>query len=292
MIETGADLLKLLPPVLRARDFHLYLDGGKRLVDLWLAGGKAVLGHKPPRVIGELKNASERGLFTPLPHPSEGRFIKALCKLFPNRFFRLYKDSFSMHRALAEAGLQNEFSPIDPAYPESAAALSAKSVSLWRPFLEQPALNNTSNCEAPILIPVLPWPLGPDVLVLDKNEDASVKAGEKIPPVLLAPASRAVYDLLAEIKKGSRLARRYPIIEKALGKAKSGDGGNGGCIWRRNGIYLTVKPDMETERYEVLFRHFLDGGFLIPPSPSEPAILPLSMSKGEESKLAELLGFC
>jgi hypothetical protein len=43
------------------------------------------------------------------------------------------------------------------------------------------------------------------------------------------------------------------------------------------------------EEYENLFRRFLAGGFLIPPSPAEPLILPASMSDGEESRLADLL---
>ena len=138
------NLLRLLPRVLRARDFHLYLEGGKRLVDLWLQGGRAVLGHKPPMVLRELKNAAERGLFTPFPHPTEGRFIKALGEFFPGRIFRLYLDSGSLRRALETAGL-------------------TESVSLWRPFLEADykSSDNSRGDNSPLLLPILPWPLGP-----------------------------------------------------------------------------------------------------------------------------------
>ena len=135
MAFTDKNLLLLLLPVLRARDFHLYLEGGK-----------AVLGHKPPRVLVELKNAAERGLFAPFPHPLEKRLYKALAAAKP-----------------------------------------------------------------------------------------------------------------------------------------------GGGLWQRRGIYLALEQDITRENYETLFRRFLDSGFLIPPSPEEPAILPLEMSAGEESKLAELL---
>ena len=92
MIHSDRELLRLLPMVLRARDFHLYRDNGKRLTDLWLQDGKAVLGHKAPKVIVELKNAAERGLFSSLPHPLERRFLKALEVFFPGRAFRLYRD--------------------------------------------------------------------------------------------------------------------------------------------------------------------------------------------------------
>jgi hypothetical protein len=278
------ELLRLLTRVLRARDFHLYLENGKRLTDLWLAGGRAILGHKPPRVLGELKNAAERGLFTPLPHPVERRFLKALGELFPGRVFRLYTDTGALRQALEEADIPlptNGLLP-DPAFPagntggkpdtgglSSVGVALGKKASLWRPF--------AGEKEAPVLVPVLPWPLGPEALVLEKDMDASFPAGEIIPPVLLAAATRALYDLLAVIKDGGRASRVYPKIEKAIKNSP----------WSRRLIYLTT--EMDKEKYTALFRRFLEGGFLIPPSPAEPLILPASMSDGEEAKLAELL---
>jgi hypothetical protein len=41
--------------------------------------------------------------------------------------------------------------------------------------------------------------------------------------------------------------------------------------------------------YPALFRRFLDNGFLLPPSPSQPAILPGELSPGEAAKLTGLL---
>jgi len=263
MANNDERLLRLLPKVLRARGFHLYTEGGKRLVDLWLQGGRAVLGHKPPGVLLELKNAAERGLFSPLPHPLERRLVKALAVFFPGRSFRFYNDPSSMYKALAEAGFSGPIQ--DPAFPDNDAGKAA--VSLWRPFVEPvPATQ--------ILVPVLPCPLGPAVLALDKSVDASFPRGELIPPVLLAPAARAVYDLAAQIRNPCR--QRFYRVEKAIGG-----------IWQRRGIYLTTRPDRE--KYAELFRSFLEAGFLLPPGAGEPAILPEEMSKGEETKLAELL---
>jgi hypothetical protein len=275
------ELLRLLPKVLRARDFHLYTEGGKRLVDLWLQGGRAVLGHKPPRVLLELKNSAERGLFTPLPHPLERRLTKALATLFPDRSFRFYNDPSSMYRAIEKAlsgeGTSFEAASIpDPAFPADLADGKA-AISLWRPFV--------NGEETPILIPVLPWPLGPAVLALDKSLEASFPQVELIPPVLLAPAARALYDLAAQIRNSCR--QRYYRIEKALAGAKSGEGSKSG-VWQRRGIYLTTRVDKE--KYARLFKSFLEAGFLLPPSAGEPLILPASMSKGEETQLAGLLG--
>ena len=271
------ELLRQIPKVLRARDFHLYIEGGKRLVDLWLQGGRAILGHKPPRFLAELKNAAERGLFSTLPHPMERRLIKALGEFFPGRAFRLYNDEGALYGALGEAGRAGPFT--DPAFPRAGLQQSEKTGALfWRPFMEDPP-------EAAILIPVLPWPLGPSVLVLEKEMEASFPAGELVPPVLLAPAARALYDLTRALKDpgSKRSVKSFPKIEKALGQPP------GGSIWRTRGIYLTVEPEMDGEKYGIMFMHFLDGGFLIPPSQGEPLILPAAMSSGEESKLAELL---
>ena len=262
MVCFDRELLRLVPRVLRARDFHLYIEGGKRLTDLWRQGGKALLGHKRPRVVGELKNAAERGLFCALPHPLEKRFLKALAGLFPDRAFRLFLNEGSMHRALGKAGVSGN-------------------VPLWRPFLEKVTVT--------FFTPVLPWSLGPEVLVLEKSLDASFPPGDLIPPVLLAAAARALYDLAAVLKENK--IPRYPKIEKALSQSHgSGTGGassGGSGVWRRQGIYLTT--ELNKTNYAELFKKFLEGGFLIPPSSEEPAILPFTMSQGEEAKLAELI---
>jgi hypothetical protein len=293
MVYHDGELLRSLPRVLRARDFHLYLEGGRRLVDLWLHGGRAVLGHKPSGVLAELKNAAERGLFTPLPHPLERRLIKALEVFYPDRFFRFYNDTSAMYRALEKA-LPGEGAPFqssaipDPAFPFDPINnknAGKADVSLWRPFVEPLPAFNSDNEKTPVLIPVLPWPLGPAVLVLDKSMETSFPQGELIPPVLLAPAARALYDLAAEIRNHDR--RKYRRIEKALAGAKPGGAPSKNCVWQRRGIYLTTRVDRE--KYAELFMSFLEGGFLLPPSASEPAILPALMSKGEETKLANLL---
>ena len=252
MVFPDREFLRFLPRVLRARDFRLYLEGGKRLVDLWLQGGRAVLGHKPPMVLREMKNAAERGLFTAFPHPAEGRFLKALGEVFPHHSFRLYLDSGSLHRALEKAGRHEE-------------------LTIWRPFTEQ------ADELTLVSLPVLPWPLGPELLVLDKSLDTGFPAGDLIPPVLLAPATRALYNLIAAMKAPPH--QRYRKIEKAIINSR----------WQRNGIYLKIKMDLDMDGYKALFLHFLENGFLIPPSSAEPLILPMTMSKGEESKLAVLL---
>jgi hypothetical protein len=280
----------LLPTVLRARDFRLYTQGNKRLVDLWQAGGRAVLGHTPAGALRELKNSANRGLFAPLPHPQEGRLFKALSRLLPGRAFRFYGDQSSLRSALAAAGLPWTGPFPDPAFP-SPGADSGGDVrpALWRPFLDP-------DPQPPVLVPLLPWPLAPWVLALDPALEGRFAPSEPFSPVLLAAATRALYDLIALGPGGGRPV--YPRINRVLYPSQGPQ-----SRWRRRSIYLSYAPlqtgaedpslpagpDHGRPAWEVLFRRFLEGGFLIPPGPGEPLILPGILSPGEEAHLAALL---
>jgi hypothetical protein len=256
-------LLRLAPPVLRARDFRLYTQDGGRLVDLWQAGGAAVLGHTPPSILRELKNTASRGLYAPFPHFLEGRFIKALSRVFSGKNFRLYA-----------------------APPPELEALSREGkAALWRPFLDAKNPLALPPNPPPVLVPVLPgiqgWrnnlPLGLCVLALDQGFAAQLPLGDFISPALLAVAVRGVYDLAAAAKKRANLA--YPRILKALRESP----------WQRQGIYLFRKKPPDSETWAALFRRFLQEGFLLPPTPAQPVIIPGELSPGEEAKLAILL---
>jgi hypothetical protein len=259
-------LLKKIPNVLRARAYRLYTQEGRRLIDLWLTGGAAILGHTPPNILREIKNTAARGLYSPFPHFTEGRYLKALSKIFPGYSFRLYA--------------------APP--PELSVLFNSGEAKLWRPFVN-PADPFTVIENAPVLIPVLPgiqiWRGGlPFGLCVAAAKDANYFDGEKqffesdnLPPVLLAAAARGIYDLLAAPE---RATFNFPRIEKALKNSR----------WRRAGIYLELREKPETEEWAILFQKFLEAGFLLPPAPSFPVILPGELSDGEEAKLAGVLG--
>jgi hypothetical protein len=268
---TDETLLRLLPPVVRARDFRLYTRDGRRLVDLWQNNGAAVLGHTPAGMLRALKNAAERGLSSPLPHQQERRFHKALSALLPGMDFRLYRGDAALLRALGiDAFPDPALGAALPQPTQPAAPL------LWRPFL-YPAL----PLDRP-LVPVLPHPW-PDILrVLALPQALTETAPEPppsqlIPPTILAAATRGVYDLIAA--KTVRGRPDYPRVEQALA----------GNQWRRRGIYLSLSGAVDKETYAALFQRFLDQGFLLPPVQTHPLILPGILSPGEEAKLAELL---
>jgi len=260
-------LLNTVPAVLRARGFHLYTQNGKRLIDLWLNGGAAILGHTPPNLLRELKNTASRGLYAPLPHFSQSRLLKSLSKIFPGRNFRLYAAPPQELTKLYNSGV----------------------VKLWRPFVN-PASPFAVEANASLLVPVLSgiqsWrdglPLGLCIVAAEsENHLANLPAGDILPPLLLAVAARGVYDILASPLRAKPDLPRVAKVMKTDSFNKR---------WKRLNIYLYPKEKMENEKWGELFGRFLEAGFLLPPNPSQPLILPGELSDGEEAKLAAVLG--
>jgi hypothetical protein len=261
--NSGQSLLKQIPLIIRARGFRLYTQKGARLIDLWLNGGAAVLGHTPPNILHELKNTASRGLYSPLPHFTESRYLKALLIIFPGHTFRLYA--------------------APP--PELTALFDSGAVNLWRPFIDPASPFSITQEKPSLFIPVLPgiqlWrgelPLGLCVVAAKSEEQlAQLPPSDTLSPVLLAVAARGIHDILASSQRAKPV---LPHTDKALQKTS---------IWQRQGIYLTLKEKPTAEKYETLFREFLEAGFLIPPIQHQPVILPGELSNGEDKKLAEL----
>jgi len=258
------------------------LADSRRLVDLWQNGGAAVLGHTPPNLLRELKNTASRGLYAPLPHFTEGRFLKALAKILPGRAFRIYaapplfSGDTDLHglNGLARIKEEGERKP--------------SGLKLWRPYID--TLNPFFVDDTPLLVPVLPgiqtWrrglPMGLCVAAAQTGVDASEAAlswlpsSDALPPVLLAVATRGVYDLLAAPE---RAKPEFPRIKKALRQSR----------WQRQGIYLTLREESKEGEWDALFDQFFEAGFLLPPTPDHPLILPGELSQGEETKLAAAL---
>ncbi|MDR0662472.1 MAG: hypothetical protein LBF80_00105 [Spirochaetaceae bacterium] len=244
-------LLEMLPPIERLRGFRLY-GAGRRFVDLWQCGGAAILGHKPVNVVRDLKNAAERGLFAPFPNAAARRFTKALDRLFPGKAFKVYQDWSAV-----------------PGY---------KSLPVWRPFCFPESGGVYSGETAAAFRPILPFPSAPAVIVCEMESE--YPDGGFLPPFLLAAATRAIYDLLAEPERG---IMRFKRIKDAFKQPLTLSN------WRMDGIYIRPVWADAGEEWAKVFRCFLDSGFLLPPSPLDPLILPGELSQGEENSLANLL---
>ena len=273
--ERSPRLLALVGHVRRARGFRLYLADGRRLVDLWQDGGHASLGHTPPKVLLEFKNAASRGLFAPFPHPADRAFRKAAARLFPTRkAIRVYSCEASADDALAPAfpglRLRAFADPASGPLPPDARGV------LWRPWC--PESEKGLGASYPLTLPVLPLPASgrPVLLLLDEAADAALPPSDLVSPVALLAAARAIDDLIAV--SAERAALRFRRTDAALASAA--------CAWTRRGVYLVPASPPATEAREALFGRFLSAGFLLPPDPRLPAILPGELSPGEDAALA------
>jgi hypothetical protein len=94
----------------------------------------------------------------------------------------------------------------------------------------------------------------------------------------LAAVLRTLNDLIGSPERG---CPDFPKIRSILPESP----------WLNRGIYLSLREAVDGETWEKIFRRFLEGGFLIPPGPAEPLILPGELSPGEEAALVSLLQF-
>ena len=81
MSSEVAALLRRLPRIRRARGYRLSALDGRRLLDMWQDGGRAILGHRGADVTTALKRALDRGVTEAFPSVQEHRLEQALRRL-------------------------------------------------------------------------------------------------------------------------------------------------------------------------------------------------------------------
>ena len=247
-------LLGKMPLLHRARDYRVYDVQGKRYLDMYLNNGRAFLGHKPPRVITDLKNSVSKGLLAEYPSLYRQKLAKALRKLVPEfPHLRLFP---SWDKALRILNIL----PADPALEEPEEG----SVSLWRPFLPAPL-----QCSR--LVPLLPFPgsFAPCAVISKEEVFPGDDEEEAVSPLLLSALTRCVYDLLAFAGKFS--TERWDAFSCRL--------------FRRRGPYLTALCG--PGEYGDLFNHMLSKGIILSPRYPGPSILPAEYSSGEIKPLLQ-----
>ncbi len=163
-MTNGNDFFEGLPPIKRCRDYHLYDYKGNRYLDLYLDGGRALMGHKPGKTMLPVKNSLEKGIWAAYPSVYTARLMKLLGKLFPDY----------AHRALFANG------------ERARAALEARdmaSATDWIPLTEQ-------GGETLLVRPLLPG-IDQTCIVLSSRDPSE---GDLISPVLLEGIIRSFHD--------------------------------------------------------------------------------------------------
>jgi hypothetical protein len=280
--------LRRLPRIRRARGFRLYTHDGRRILDLWQAGGRAILGHRGARVVTRVKTVLERGVLVAVPTPAEHRLVQSLGRLFadlPNARFAVYESEERAVRSVARAlGLTvDECAPREPVAPLVAAegvGRAADAVSVradrpgviadgpvvrWRPFLTRTPYSG--GWSGRVLFPVLPagglW----DTQAVVYPADLGVELESDLLPEPVLVALTAACDALAAAPE------LEPVSLRGFASA---------------GPYLVPMPVLGASPrrdYDEMFDRFLGAGILLSPDCRVPSIYPAELSDGERALL-------
>ena len=255
-----------VPLIRRARGFRLYDAQGRRFIDLWQAGGRALLGHRSTQIGRGWANVVSRGLLAALPSGEQERLLRRLTSLLPGWRCVLAPDQATA-MAWARYGLgEAELAVTDPARGPSDSPLQ-----LWRPHCED---HDASAARALILI--LPYTVGQMPTPVCFRDVLPSLPGDQADCHWLSPVVAAV--ALAGL---AAVARRPRPVWAGSGLLKPS------APWRLRGIYLA--PQVAADRYPALFQAFLAQGMVLNPELGGVSILPAELSEGEVARLRRAL---
>ncbi len=267
------DLLRLLPPIRRARGNRLYAADGRRFLDLWLDDGRGILGERDRATRTMAANAADKGLTRPYPGLYDARFAKAVIAAWPG--FGTVK-TFSCERAALDAAAR--VLGAAPRVIDAAAPLSdpgaGPTLALARPFAAIPE-------SADVAMPRLPCPrpYSPYCLMARDGTPAAAslgsEPGELVPAQSTFAAARGLSSLESAVRDGygEELWARF---DKRLG-----------AFFARTGPYLFARVDAGS--YDGFFRAALEGGALVSPRFDAPSVIPPDFDDGELVKLLRAL---
>jgi hypothetical protein len=263
------DLGSLIPPIRRARGYRLYDHRGRRYLDLWQNEGRSLLGHRGLHLMGLLKDLMSRGLLGDLPALQGRHLEQALAARLAGypwvRVTRTAEEALRLACLFLGRDLEAE-EVLDPALDPLERAAE---VARWRPLLEFP---RPGSARPRVLLPVLPFAVAgaPAAVCFDAEPPEGFPASRPLSPVLLAGAARSLHDLA-----------RFRLPEWYREDLLAGAAG-----WVQRGIYL--RATCAPERYEAVFRGFLEAGVLLNPLYPGPSLLPAEASPGELAKMIQL----
>lgn len=264
-----------LPPVRRARGYRLYTEDGRRLLDLYLDGGAALLGHRPELIGSALKHVAGRGLLGNLPSSYPARLRRVLRQALPGHAWfgiaATADDALGLLRGrLGDATVP----PLRVADPLSDPNWREAQIAWWRPLCDEQPAGGAWLAHGPAaLLHRLPFAVGAGPVTVstrDRGTGEGASAAD-VSPLLLAGAAIALRRLLRTATERSAVASVWPPAAPG---------------WRRNGVY--VMADYPPHRHQAVCAAFLAAGVLLNPRYPGPSVLPGTASPGEAALLRRL----
>ena len=267
------ELTKRYGAVKRARGCFLYTQSGTRITDLWLDGGRAVLGWGAGKSRLYFKNSIDRGFFgiygSKLPQALE-KALRSICGEFA--FFAFYTDKAKVQAALSCAGLRADKPPLYFPWLDYGLNLPPlPHAKIKKPALyctddslkNEPALKAEAGC-VEIVLP-FSWQPASVLAFRDAALQQKVPESDGIPAPLCEALCRAIYDLRLALP--SRSAGDWALFDKEIAP-----------YWHRIGPYLKYKGSKES--YSAFFMHCLEQKLLISPSYDAFSVVPFGADTG------------
>ena len=237
--------------VRRARFCYLYTQSGKRLTDMYLEAGRAILGWRGLSSSSAFKNVFARGVTGTFCSEEARRLKQAAKKLFCGAETVRWYAGENAAAFLALAGQKEQ----------------SGDFCLWKPW----ALCETQKKKF-LFFP--PFPLAHNTIIFAAHENncapRKMPPSDILPPCVLSGMTRSIYDLIAEIPR--RTEKIWAAHDGALL-----------TFWQRRGAYLF--PKIPRDSYGAFASVCLQAGLVISPDYDIPSIVPWSADKGDVSAL-------
>lgn len=306
MIDIYAEIRKRYGNVRRARGYYLYTEKNIRLLDLWLDGGKAVLGRRTGQSNLMCKQFFDRGLTGSLPTKADAQLQRALAAVLPDYpVIRWYETEDKAARLIRSLLQKND----------------REALPVWRPFLGvdyRSAAANTDNQAPFVTVPVGGGDIGQaaslhveaarhrivsvtpaysvpyGIVAADSEFKDRLPPSDRLFPPLAYGLARAFFDVQRKIQvlqaetalsAGGEGCRAVPKKRKEALKRRAEAERFLATVWTRKSCYLF--PHISEAEYPVLFTEALNARVLISPEYGTPSILPDCESYTELSKFLQ-----
>lgn len=299
MIDIYTEIRKRYGNVRRARGYYLYTEKNVRLLDLWLDGGKAILGRRTGQANLVCKQFLDKGLTGFLPTKADAQLRRALEALLPDYpVIRWYETQDKAERIAGSVLYAGQTDAVQP-------------LPVWRPFLDFDSASDSKEPIADSLMLVTPaYPVPCGIIAAGSRFEERLPPSDILFPPLAYSLARAFFDLkrkmeelqLKEIKLDelkladehhSEAAGRSARVSRIIVKKRQAALNRKAeavrlvpSIWTQKGWYLF--PHIPEAEYPALFSQALDAHVLISPEYGTPSILPDCESYAELIRFLKL----
>lgn len=255
-IDFHAEIKSRYGNIKRARGYYLYTEKGARLLDMYLDGGRAVLGRRNGTSSLAFKQMLDRGLIGDFSSVADSNFAKGLKSLFPEcTCFRIYSSFEKAEAVLRSVLCLNE----------------TEKLPCFKPFSGEPLYKNF------LFLPYMSINTTIVVFQTELNTDEkNIPPSDKILPTEKMAISRFFFDLkkripeeAASIINMKKNNLTYFSVMKTMSFQLE-------KFWTVKGLYLFPKCS-ETE-YKDFFISALEKKIFISPDFCIPSVFPILQS--------------